>query len=175
MEKTMRSISMLARSVAAGALLIGSVASAQATKAQAAVAAAMKGATHTALAKAIETASASGTPLSARYEFEDGKLKLSVFIEKAGVMSELFFDHMTGKVAQTDKLTDADDIKEAKVESKLVVKAKKSLAAAVAEAVAANPGYTAVDVTPVMEGKALVAEVTLMKGGRFKGMSEPIG
>ena len=74
-----------------------------------------------------------------------------------------------------DTATDQMKSDEAKAESKLSVKAKKSLAAAVAEALAANPGYTAVEVTPVLEGKHLVAEITLMKGGQFKGVSEPIG
>lgn len=171
----MHSISRMARLTAAGVLLMAGVASAQATKAQAAVAAAMRGAKHVALADAIETASASGKPISARYEFEDGKLKLSVFIDKAGAYTELFFDHVTGKVAQSDKLTGGDDLKEAKAESKVLAKAKGSLAAAVTKALAANPGYTAVDVTPVLEGKAPVAEITLMKDGRFKGVSEPIG
>jgi len=171
----MHSMAMLARLTAAGVLLMASVASAQATKAQAAVAAAMRGAKHVALADAIETASASGKPISARYEFEDGKLKLSVFIEKAGAYSEIFFDHITGKVAQIDKITGGDDLKDAKAQSKVSAKAKKSLAAALTKALAANPGYTAVDVTPVFEGKLPVADITLMKDGQFKGVSEPIG
>jgi hypothetical protein len=170
----MRSMSMLARWTAAWVLLMTSVASAQATKAQAAVASAMRGAKHTALADAIQTASASGKPISARYEFEDGKLKLSVFVEKAGAFSELFFDHMTGKVAQVDKITDGDDLKEAKAESKVSAMAKTSLAAAVAKALAANPGYTAVEVTSVLERKAPVADITLVKDGQFKDVSEPI-
>lgn len=168
-------MAMLARLTVAGVLLTGGVASAQATKAQTAVATAMRGAKHVALADAIETASTSGKPISARYEFEDNKLKLSVFIEKDGAYSEIFFDHVTGKVAQVDKITGGDDLKEARAESKVSAKAKKSLSSAVTKAVAANPGYTAVDVTPVFEGKAPVAEITLMKDGRFKGVSEPIG
>lgn len=43
-----------------------------------------------------------------------------------------------------------------------------------AKAIAANPGHTALDVTPVREGKAIVAEITLMKDGRFKAASQPI-
>lgn len=171
----MRSIAKLARFTAAGMLVMTSVASAQATKAQAAVAAAMRGAKHVALSDAIATASASGKPISARYEFEDGKLKLSVFVEKDGGYSELFFDHVTGKVAQVDKITGGDDLKEAKAESKASAKAKGTLAAAVAKALAENPGYTAIDVSPVLQGKNPVADITLMKDGRFKGVSEPMG
>jgi hypothetical protein len=171
----MRTMRILIRLTAVSALLMTNVASAQATKQQAAVAAAMRGAKHVALGDAIATASASGKPISARYEFEDGKLKLSVFIEKAGVFTELFFDHMTGKVAQIDKITGGDDLKDARAQNKVSAKAKKPLAEALAKALAANPGYTAVDVTPVFEGKTPVADITLMKDGQFKSVSEPIG
>lgn len=166
--------SMVARMTAVAALLVANVASAQATKAQSEVAAAMRGATHVALADAIEKATATGNPISARYEFEDGKLKLSVFVEKAGAFSEIFFDHTTGKVAQVDKITGGDDLKEAKAESKVSAKAKKSLASAVTKALADNPGFIAIDVTPILNGKAPVADITLMKDGKFKGVSEPI-
>jgi hypothetical protein len=170
----MRSMVTFVRLAGAGMLLMTSVASAQATKAQTAVASAMRGAKHVALADAMQTATASGKPLSARYEFEDGRLKLSVFIEKDGAYKELFFDHMTGKVAQTDKITEGDDLKDAKAQSKASAKATGSLIGAVSKALAANPGYIAVEVAPVLEGKHVVAEITLMKDGQFKGVSEPI-
>lgn len=168
-------IATVARLALAGTLLTAGTASAQATKAQAQLASAMKGANHIALAAAIETASASGKPISARYEYEDGHLQLTVFVEKAGAFSEVFVDHMTGKVSKIDKITEGDDIKEAKAESKASAKAKATIASAVAKALAENPGYTAVDVSPVLEGKQVVAEITLMKNGQFKGASEPIG
>lgn len=56
---------------------------------------------------------------------------------------------MTGKIAKTDKITTGDDVKDAK-------------------ALAANAGYTAVEVTPVLEGGRPVAEIAPMKGGQFK-------
>ena len=34
--------------------------------------------------------------------------------------------------------------------------------------------YTAVEVTPELEGKRVVADITLMKDGKFKSVSEPI-
>jgi hypothetical protein len=171
----MSTMAKLARLTVAGTLLITGVASAQATKAQTELWGAMKGANHLALAKAIDVASASGKPISARYEFEDGHLQLTVYVEKAGAFSEVFVDHMTGKVAKIDKITGGDDMKDAKAQSKASAKAKGTLAAAVAKALAENPGYTAVDVTPVLEGKQVVAEITLMKDGKFKGASEPLG
>jgi hypothetical protein len=155
-------------------LLTPGVAHAQATKAQATLAAAMKGAKHVALAAALETAKASGKPISARYEFEDGKLKLSVFIEKDGAFSEIFFDHMTGKVATVDKITAGDDMKDAKAQSRAFAKAKATLASALDKALAANPGYIAVEVVPVLEGGRAVADITLMKDGQFKDVTQPL-
>jgi hypothetical protein len=156
-------------------LLVTNVAQAQATKAQAQLAAAMRGAKHVPLAAAIDAASPAGKPISARYEFEDGKLQLSVYIEKDGAYSEIFFDHMTGKVAKTDKITGGDDLKDAKAQSRASAKAKATLASALQKALAENPGYTAVEVIPVLEGGKPVAEITLMKEGQFKAVAEPLG
>jgi len=82
---------------------------------------------------------------------------------------------MTGKVAKTDKITGGDDMKDAKAQSRAFAKAKSTLASALDRALAANAGYTAVDVTPVLEGGHPVAEVTLMKDGKFKAVPEPLG
>lgn len=170
----MRMIARLARGTAIGLMLTTGVANAQATKAQAAIAAALRGGNHTPLADGIATASAAGRPISAQYEVEDGKLQLSVFIEKDGAFSEIFVDHMTGKVAKTDKITGGDDLKDAKAQSHAFAKAKSSLAAALQKAMAANPGYTAIEVTPVLQGGHAVADITLMKDGRFKDVTEPL-
>jgi uncharacterized membrane protein YkoI len=171
----MRTIRWLARTTAAGALLVTSVAQAQATKEQATIAAALRRGTHVALAAGIEAATATGKPISARYEFEDGKLQLSVFVEKDGAFSEVFVDHTTGKVAKIDKITGGEDMKDAKAQSRASAKAKATLASALAKALAANAGYTAVDVTAVLEGGRPVAEITLMKEGQFKAVAEPLG
>jgi hypothetical protein len=160
--------------VAAAMVLVSSSAHAQATKEQATLAAQMRGAKHVALGEAMATAAASGKPISARYEYEDKKLKLSVFIEKDGAYSEIFFDHMTGKVATIDKITGGEDMKDAKAQSRAFAKAKVTLAAALEKALAANAGYTAVEVIPMLEGGRPVAEITLMKDGQFKAVSEPL-
>src|ERR1043165_1278110 len=58
------------------------------------------------------TPPAAGKPISAMFEYEDAKLKLSVFVEKAGgILSEVFLDPATGKVLSTEKLTEDDAIK----------------------------------------------------------------
>ena len=169
-----RTVVRLSAMVATVASLTTSVAYSQATKAQTAVANALRTGNHVALAAAIETAAAAGTPISARYEYEDGKLQLSVFVAKGGAFSELFIDYTTGKVAKTDKITGGDDMKDAKAQNKAFAKAKSTLASAVQKALAENSGYTAVEATPVLQGKNVIADITLMKDGRFKDVTEPL-
>jgi uncharacterized membrane protein YkoI len=169
----MRTMAWVGR-ITAGMLLVTSVAQGQATKEQATLAAQFKGAKHVPLATGIAAATPAGKVISARYEYEDGKLKLSVFIEKDGAFSEIFVDHMTGKVATTDKITGGDDMKDAKAQSKAFAKAKSTLASALDKVLAANPGYTAVEIIPVLEGGKPVAEVTLMKDGQFKAVPQPL-
>jgi hypothetical protein len=171
----MRTTAWFARLTVAGMLLMTSVAHAQATKEQKAIASALGSGKHLPLLTGMETASAAGKPISARYEYEDNQLKLSVFIEKDGAFSEVFIDHVTGKVARTDKITSGDDMKDAKAQSKAFAKAKSTLAAALQKALTANPGYTAIEVVPVLQGGRTVADITLMKDGQFKDVSEPIG
>jgi hypothetical protein len=170
----MQKIVWLARSIGAGALLMAGVAQAQATKAQATLAAALRGGNHVALAAGIEAAVATGKPISAMYEVEDGKLKLSVFTEKDGAYTEVFVDHMTGKVATREKITTGEDLKDAKAYSRAAAKAKSTLASALAKALAANAGYFAVEVFPFLVSGRPVAEITLMKAGQFKTVSQPL-
>jgi len=49
-----------------------------------------------------------------------------------------------------------------------------TLSAALEKALATNAGYTAVEVIPMLEGGRPVAEITLMKDGQFKAVSEPL-
>src|SRR5437016_12073761 len=100
---------------------------------------------HAELAKALKdakiplqrglTASAKeGTPISAKYEVEDGKLQLSVYTMKGDKFSEVIVDHKTGKVAKAEPITGGDDLTAAKGQSEAMAKAKRSLDAAASEA-----------------------------------------
>jgi uncharacterized membrane protein YkoI len=173
-RRMMRTIAWLARITAAGVLFTTSVVQAQATEEQAKLAASLRRGQHVALGAGIAVASATGAPISARYEVEDGKLQLSVFVQKDGAFSEVFVDHTTGKVAKIDKITGGEDLKDAKAQSRAAAKMKSTLAAALERALAANAGYTAVEVTPVLEGGRPVAEITLMKDGQFKAVAVPL-
>jgi hypothetical protein len=97
----------------------------------AALAAAMKGATAT-LQGGLKTSEPQGTPISAKFEIEDGKLQLSVYtMKEGGSMHEDFMevvaDPRTGAIAKAEKITDTDDLKAATSQSAAMAKAKVSL------------------------------------------------
>jgi len=168
----MRNIVWLGRGLLVVALAMSTtVAGSQETNKE--LAAALR-AKHVALAIGIEAAAATGRPISAKYEFEDGKLQLSVYTEKAGQFSEVVVDHSSGKVSKTEKITTGDDLKEAQAQSAASAKAKSSLTSALEKALAANKGYSAVSATAMLKAGQPVAEITLMKGTEFKTVTEPL-
>ena len=126
------------------------------------------------LERAITASKASGTPVSAKYEVEDGKLQLSVYTAKGDAFSEVIVDHKTGKVAKAEPITGGDDLTAAKSQNEAISKAKTSLQAAVSKAVKANKGYEAASVTPSLKDGHPIAEITLMKGTESKTVSEKL-
>jgi len=91
-----------------------------------------------ALAKALPEASVSldrglkasereGKPISGKYELEDGALQLSVYTMKGDQFSEVIVDHKTGAIKKAEKITDPDDLKNAKEQSEAMANAKLSL------------------------------------------------
>ncbi len=140
---------------------------------------------HAELAKALSAAKISlqtglsasataGTPISAKYEVEDGKLQLSVYTKKGSGFSEVIVDHTTGKVAKTKAITSGDDLTAAKAQSEAMAKAKRSLRTVADQAAKENKGYRVVSVMPALKDAHPVAEVTLVKGSEFKAVSEQL-
>lgn len=129
---------------------------------------------HVALATGLRAAAAKGKPISAKYEYEGGRLQLSVYTEKGGAFSEVIVNHKTGKVAKSEKITEGDDLKDAQAQSAAVAKAKSSVLAALERALSANKGYSAVSaVASIKDGKP-VAEITIIKGTEFKTVTESL-
>ena len=95
----------------------------------AALAAAMKDATAT-LQVGIKASESEGTPISAKFEIEDGKLQLSVYTMEDDSFMEVVADPKTGAIDKAEKITDADDLKEATSQRAAVANAKVSLLAA---------------------------------------------
>ena len=139
----------------------------------AALAAAMKNATAT-LQSGLKASEAHGTPISAKFEIEDGKLQLSVYTMKGNDFMEVVADPNTGAVAKAEKITEADDLKEATEQKAAMAKAKVPLLTAAETAVKANAGSRAVSIVPELKGGQAVAEVTLLQGTAFKKVTEKL-
>ena len=70
----------------------------------------MKSATAT-LQGGLRASEAQGTPISAKFEIEDGKLQLSIYTMKGSDFMEVVADPQTGVISKAEKITDAVDLK----------------------------------------------------------------
>jgi hypothetical protein len=140
---------------------------------EAALAAAMKNATAT-LQGGLKASEPQGTPISAKFEIEDGKLQLSVYTMKGNDFMEVVADPNTGAIAKAEKITDAGDLKEATEQKAAMAKAKVALLSATETAVNANAGSRAVSIVPELKNGQAKAEVTLLQGTTFKKVTEKL-
>jgi len=140
---------------------------------ESALAAAMKNATAT-LQGGLKASEAQGTPISAKFEIEDGKLQLSVYTMKGSDFMEVVADPNTGTIAKAEKITDAGDLKEAAEQKATMAKAKVPLLTATETAVNANAGSRAVSIVPELKNGQATAEVTLLQGTSFKKVTEKL-
>src|ERR1700738_3617037 len=92
----------------------------------AALAAAIKDARAT-LQDGLKASEPQGTPISAKFEIEDGKLQLSVYTMKGNDFMEVVADPKTGAIAKAEKITDAGDLKASASQKAAMAKAKVSL------------------------------------------------
>jgi hypothetical protein len=139
----------------------------------AALAAAMKDATAT-LQGGLKASEREGTPISAKFEIEDGNLQLSVYTMKGDSIMEVIADPKTGAIAKTEKITDDEDLKAATSQKAAMAKAKVTLVAATDTAASANVGFRAVSIYPQLQNGRPMAEVTLLQGTNFKKVMEKL-
>src|ERR1700730_6496450 len=132
-----------------------------------ALAAALKDATAT-LQGGLKASEREGTPISAKFEIDDGKLQLSVYTMKGDGFMEVVADPKTGAIAEAEKITDADDLKAAVSQKAAMAKAKVPLLTATQRAVEATAGSRAVNEHAQLQGSNPVAEVTVLQGPTFK-------
>src|SRR5204863_1384051 len=137
----------------------------------AALAAALKDASAT-LQGGLKASEREGTPISAKFEIEDGKLQLSVYTLKGNDFMEVVADPKTGAIAKAEKITDADDLKAATSQRAAMAKAKVPLLTAAEAAVNANGGSRAVGIVPELKNGQATAEVTLLAGNTFKKVTQ---
>ena len=118
-----------------------------------------------------------GTPRSAKYEIDDGAFQLSVYVRKTDAWSgetfvEVIVDQDTAMVSKVDMITDGGDLAAARSQNAAMARANRSLADATAEAVKANAGYRALSAIPALDNGRPIAEVTLVRGGDRKVVTE---
>ena len=129
------------------------------------------------LESGLAASAGEGTPLSAKYEIDDGAFQLSVYTWKADAYSgdsfaEVIVDHNTGSVAKVEAISDGGDLAAAQAQKAAMARSTRSLAEATAEAVKSNAGYRAVSAMPSIDGGRPVAEVTLVRGDEWKVVTE---
>ena len=139
----------------------------------AALAAALKSTSAT-LQGGLKASEAQGTPISAKFAIEDGKLQLSVYTMKGDTFTEVVADPNTGAIKEAETIKEADDLKEATAQKAAMTKAKVPLLNAAETAVNANAGFRAVSIYPQLQNGNPMAEVTLLQGTTFKKVMEKL-
>jgi hypothetical protein len=110
-----------------------------------------------------------GKPVSGKFEIENGKPQLSVYIVKDGSKySEVIVDHASGEIAKAEPITVGDDLADAKKQNDGLFRATREIREAVKEAKHINPGYLAVSVWPEMKDGHSFANVMLVKDNDWK-------
>ena len=113
----MPKISITLLTFLAVALWMGPAEPAMTDKEKAELATAVSGAKVT-LEQGLLVSKKNGKPVSAKFEIENGKPQLSVYIIKDGSnYSEVIVDHTSGEIAKAEPITGGDDLTEAKKQS----------------------------------------------------------
>ena len=115
-----------------------------------------------------------GISISAGFEMEKGELNLWVFVKKGEQFLEVTVNYKNGEIEEVVPITNAEDLKNAKMQSQAMEKAKLSLRLATEKAVKENPGYQAVEITSELENGRPVATVTLIRGQEFKEVTQTL-
>src|SRR5438132_8560952 len=146
-SKTVRLLSLIAAVSFWSAALAPAWAEADDPKA---LAAALKDATAT-LQGGLKASEREGTPISGKFEIEDGKLQLSVYTMKGDALMEVVADPKSGTIAKAEKITDADDLKAAASQKAAMAKAKVPLLTAAETAAKANADSRAASIYPQLQ------------------------
>ena len=125
------------------------------------------------LGNGLQASEAQGTPISGKFEIEEGKLQLSVYTMKDNKFFEVIVDHKTGKVAKTEPITGADDLAAATAQAEAMAKTKSSLYELTAKAVKESSGAQAVSFVPAMKNGHPTAAITVVKNDNFKTILWP--
>lgn len=115
-----------------------------------------------------------GQPISAQFEIDDGKLRLSIYAIKGDDLTEIVADPKTGAIVRSQKITDSDELSDAQDQKAAMAKAKVSLLSAADAAVKDNAGSRAVAIFPDLKDGHAIAEVTVLQGTAAKTVTEKL-
>jgi hypothetical protein len=169
-SKTFRLLVLIA---AVGCPLVGAAPANAQDDDAAAMAAALKDAKLT-LQDGLKAGEREGQPISAQFEIDDGKLRISIYTTKGEDFTEVVADPKTGAVVKAEKITDADELSDATDQKAAMAKAKVSLAAALDAAVKENAGAQPVAIFPDLRDGHPIAEVTLLQGTTPRTVTEKL-
>lgn len=126
------------------------------------------------LEQGLKASGRDGTPISAKYEIENGALQLSVYTMNRDQFSEVIVNHKSSAIEKSKAIIEGDDFKAATVQGAAMSKAKISLEAAVGNVLKALPGYRAIGIEATLENGHPVATTTLMKENDVKKVMEAL-
>jgi hypothetical protein len=126
------------------------------------------------LQQGLAASEAQGQSISGKFEMDEGKFQLSVYTAKGTALQEVIVDYATGKIVKAEPLSEAEDIAAGKKQVAVMATATTTLKDAVDKAEKEAPGFRAVSVEPKSKADHPVAVVTLVKGARFKSVSESL-
>lgn len=117
-----------------------------------------------------------GQPISGKFEVEDSKLQLSVYTAKDGKFSEVIVDHVTGKIAKVEPISEGEDLSHAKSQKAAMDRAKVKLADAAVKSMGQAKGpvgnVLVVSAVPELKDDRPEAAIVLLAGEQFSTVSE---
>jgi hypothetical protein len=126
------------------------------------------------LQQGLTAAQRHGQPISGKFEVENGKFQLSVYIANKEQFYELLIDYNMGKIVKSEPITQNGDLDAAKAQSVAMMKAKSSLRSAIEKVVRGSSGFRAVSVTPALKDGHAIASVVLLKGEELKSVEQSL-
>jgi hypothetical protein len=122
------------------------------------------------LESAMVVSRSTGTPISAKYEIDDGAFQVSVYTVKDDTFSEVIVDYNVGTVTKVEQIADGGDLAAARGQREAMARATRSLEEATAEAVRMNPGSRAVSALPRLSEGHPIVDVVLINGTDWRAV-----
>jgi hypothetical protein len=115
-----------------------------------------------------------GTPISAKFEMEGKHPQFSAYTTKGSDFTEVVVDPGTGAIKSAEKITDPDDLANAKSQKDAIEEASVSLLTAAQKAAKEDAEAQLISIMPELQGGQLVATIVLLRSNDFSTISEKL-